>query len=216
MSIRIRAVVAEIDELALRRGETSALEQDRLSALIERLRARDRFLVETVLRELLPRVRGWTVRLLGPHPDLEDALQDALSEVASALHRYEGRGSLTGLAHRITVRSAYRYFRRRAPWSRELLELCEADGGASPEEEVASRELVERLYEHLERLTPSRRTAFVLCAFEGLAPHEAAELEGVSAVAMRGRYFHAREELARAVRDDVELSAWLAERRRLA
>jgi RNA polymerase sigma factor (sigma-70 family) len=213
MSVRLRPVVAEIDELVSRKEASSERERERLAALIERLRARDAFLVETVLRELLPRVRGWTVRLLGPHPDLEDALQDALSEVASALHRYEGRGSLTGLAHRITLRSAYRYFRRKGPWKKELLDVdTREDGAASPEDDAVSRELVARLYEHLERLTAPRRTAFVLCAFEGMQPHEAAQLEGCSAVAMRGRYFHAREELARSLREDLELSAWLAER----
>jgi RNA polymerase sigma factor (sigma-70 family) len=169
-------------------------------------------LVETVLRDLLPRVRCWTVRLLGPHPDLEDALQDALSEVASALHRYEGRGSLTGLAHRITVRSAYRYFRRKGPWKVELLEIDGAGESASPEDEVMARQVVTRLYTHLEKLTAPRRTAFVLCAIEEFSPHEAAKIEGCTPVAMRGRYFHAREELARMLEHDAVLASWLANR----
>jgi RNA polymerase sigma-70 factor (ECF subfamily) len=99
-------------------------------------------------------------------------------------------------AHRITVRVAYRYFAR-APRERELQEETH-EGAERPQDElVAERQGLARLYRCLAKLSEKRRTAFVLCAIEGLSPQEAAALVGTSAGSMRSRYKHARDELAR-------------------
>ena len=73
------------------------------------LRARDPDATRDALRALLPKVRGWLYRLLGGSANLDDATQEALSEIARFLPRFEGRSSLRRAAHRITVRVAYRY-----------------------------------------------------------------------------------------------------------
>jgi RNA polymerase sigma factor (sigma-70 family) len=176
--------------------------------VIERLRARDGRLIERVLRELLPPVRRWAFRLLGPHRDLEDAVQEALSEIASALHRFEGRSSLLTLAHTITLRTAYRFFRRPGELDGSVVELAgelesEAD---DPERRALAREMIVRLYACLERLPAQRRAAFVLCAIEGMSPNEAAPIAGCSALAMRSRLHHAKNDLDRAMGADEVLA----------
>ena len=50
-------------------------ERDEVAKLVERLRASDTALHERVLRELLPDVRRWTLALVGPHPEVDDAVQ---------------------------------------------------------------------------------------------------------------------------------------------
>ncbi|MCC6875882.1 MAG: RNA polymerase sigma factor [Sandaracinaceae bacterium] len=174
--------------------------------LVERLRARDLALYEEVLRELLPRVRTWLLRLLGPHPDLDDATQESLAEIASALHRFEGRSSLAALARRITLRTGLRHCRRSAPWQlAHLAADLDLAEWATPERTIANRQVITRLYEHLEALSPKRRAAFVLCVVEGLTPAEAADALECSAVAMRSRLFEARAELAARIERDPEL-----------
>lgn len=187
----------------------------RIEALVHRLRANDRVLVERILRELLPLVRTWSFRLLGPHADLDDAVQDALSEVASALHRFEGRASLSTLAHCIATRTAYRFYRRRGRLKAEAFELDEEQEGnaTTPEEQALAREAVRRLYAHLEALSEVRRTAFALCAIEGLTPTEAGQIVGCSSVAMRSRLFHARNELAMRLETDELLAPYAAQLR---
>jgi RNA polymerase sigma-70 factor (ECF subfamily) len=162
----------------------------------ELIRVDERAELERALLSLLPRVRLWLYRLLGPRGPIDDATQDTLLALASALRRYQGRASLQTFAHRITLRVAYRYYAKR-----EASEPRDPDGQPStlptPEAEIARDQVLEKLHRCLAKLPARRRTAFVLCAIEGLSPHEAAEIEGTSAGSMRARYMHAREELSR-------------------
>lgn len=187
----------------LRLSPTASLPERRLlEELASRLRARDDALVDRVLRELLPEVRRWMLRQLGPRPDLDDAMQDALSAIASALHRFEGRSSLATLAHRIALRTSYRYYRKAGP-----LPIREAThpSGDDPEARVRARRALARLHAALAHLPERRRAAFVLCAVEGLDPAEAAEVLGVSGNAMRSLLCRARQQLEALLEGDDEL-----------
>ncbi|HEY8431926.1 MAG TPA: RNA polymerase sigma factor [Sandaracinaceae bacterium] len=168
--------------------------------LVDRLRARDDAIIDRVLRELVPEVRRWMMLHLGPRDDLDDATQDALSEIASALHRFEGRSSLATLARRITLRISYRYYRKARP-EPESFEAAPHD----PERQVAARRALERLHAALAHLPERRRSAFVLCAVEQLSPAEAAEVLGISANAMRSLVCRARQEVEALLADDDEL-----------
>ncbi|MFK7987704.1 MAG: RNA polymerase sigma factor [Sandaracinaceae bacterium] len=181
-------------------SQTSAVEK-----LVARLRASDAALHERALRELLPDVRWWTRSLVGRHPDADDAVQEALTEIACALHRFEGRSSLRTLARRITVRTVLRYVRRVRRTQGESLSAGELAGaGGDPEQMTSAHRTAERLHAHVAQLVPKRRVAFVLCALEGLTPSEAAREVGCSALAMRGRLHQARKELqARLLADDA-------------
>lgn len=178
-----------------------------LASIVARLRAADDALHTRVIRELLPCVRRWAFHLLGPRADLDDAVQESLAEIASALHRFEGRSSLRTLAHRITTRTAYRFYGRKSDVAIDSFELEPPDDAETPEERLAARQLCERLHRHLEALVPARRTAIVLCLVEGLSPTEAAAVEGCTPLAMRSRLHHARAELEARVARDADLRA---------
>jgi RNA polymerase sigma-70 factor (ECF subfamily) len=160
------------------------------------VRVDERAELERTLLALLPRVRGWLHRLLGPGAHLDDATQDALIALAGALPRFAGRSSVETFAHRIVLRVAYRHYGRRR-WAGDADADSLPSAQPTPEARVASDEVLAKLHRCLERLPARRRTAFVLCAIEGLTPQEAAALEGVSEGSMRSRLLHAREELAR-------------------
>lgn len=175
---------------------------------LAKLRAGDPETIRTTLRALLPLVRRWLVRLLGHSPDLDDATQDALSAIARFLPRFEGRSKLETAAHRITVRVAYRYF-----GSQPDVSIDDApepiDTAADLEARMDAREALARLQRCLGRLPAKRRTAFVLCAIEGLTPSEAAEVAGTTALAMRCRLVWARREVARMLQGDPYLATLL-------
>jgi RNA polymerase sigma-70 factor (ECF subfamily) len=172
------------------------------------LRARDPDLTRDTLRELLPHVRKWLYRLLGRSPDLDDATQDALAEIAAFLPRFEGRSKLTTAAHQITVRVAYRYFAKTKEVSLEVVpELVDVSTGV--ESRMMAREALARLHRCLARMPAKRRIAFVLCAIDGLSPTEAARIAGTSALAMRGRLLFARREIARMLKHDPYLGRWI-------
>ncbi|MCB9597980.1 MAG: sigma-70 family RNA polymerase sigma factor [Sandaracinaceae bacterium] len=165
--------------------------------------------VHARLTELVPTVRKWMWRLLGPRPDFEDAVQDALVELARALPRFEGRSALTTYAHPIVLRTAYRYMGRRVEERAEPAALERVAGDDDPEHRAARRQELDRLHRVLERLPEKQRVAFVLCAVERLPHEEAAALEGISLETLRARLKRARAELARRLRADPELVASL-------
>ena len=167
---------------------------ERTAATLVRVDARAQ--LERTLLTLLPRVRAQLFRLLGPQAALEDAVQDALVELARSLPHYQGRAPVEAFARTITVRVAYRYYRLKPQPDSFDPELCAASE-LPADEELGRRRALVRLHRCLAKLPPKRRTAFALCAIEGLSPEEAAELVGTSAGAMRSRYMHARDELAR-------------------
>lgn len=170
--------------------------------------------VEEALATLLPDVRRWLHRLLGPGADLDDATQDALIELAKALSTFESRSSLRTFAYTIVVRSAYRSLAAQKKRQRETaLELVPPPSSElDPESRAMHREALKRLYGCLDRLPVKRRVAFVLCAVEGLTPEEAAQIEGTSAVTMRSRVFHARREIERRLAHDPYVSRLIASR----
>ncbi|MCW5809357.1 MAG: RNA polymerase sigma factor [Deltaproteobacteria bacterium] len=177
---------------------------------LARLRARDPDATAETLRALVPHVRRWLYRLLGRSPDLDDATQDALAEIAGFLPRFEGRAKLETVAYQITVRVAYRYFARHRDRDVSLEVVPElVDVGAGTESRVMAREALARLHRCLNRLPAKRRIAFVLCAIDGLAPRDAARIAGTTAIAMRCRLTFARREIARMLRGDPYLAGWL-------
>jgi RNA polymerase sigma factor (sigma-70 family) len=164
--------------------------------------------VEVVLVHLLPFVRRWLVRLLGRHPELDDATQEALTEIARFLPRFEGRSKLETAARKISVRVAYRYFGTSKEVPLESVpELVDPDSVS--ENRLAAREALARLQRCLRKLPAKRRVAFVLCAIEGMSPSEAAEVDGTTALAMRCRLLWARREVARMLQGDPYLARWL-------
>ncbi len=171
-----------------------------LDELVDRLRSRDDVVIDRVMRELVPQVRKWLLLHLGPRDDLDDATQDALSEIASALHRFEGRSSLATLARRITLRTSYHYYRRTRPEPPSVERQA-----PDPERQVSARRALERLHGALRTLPERRRAAFVLCAVEQLTPAEAAEVLGISANAMRSLVCRARQEVEALIEGDDEL-----------
>ena len=52
---------------------------------IDAARAGDPAAIAALLGELVPRVRAWLYRLLGPRPDLDDATQEALTAIVLSL-----------------------------------------------------------------------------------------------------------------------------------
>jgi len=164
--------------------------------------------VEDTLRALLPLVRRWLVRLLGRTADLDDATQEALAEIAQALPGFEGRSKLETWAHKITVRVAYRYY---GSGKQVALESVPELADTGPHGRLAAREALARLHKCLRKLPAKRRTAFVLCAVEGMSPSEAAEVAGTTALAMRCRLLWARREIERMLQHDPYLSQWVKE-----
>jgi RNA polymerase sigma-70 factor (ECF subfamily) len=177
------------------------------------LRAGHPAVIEEVLLELTPRIRGWCYRRVGARPVLDDIVQEVLIELARALPRFDGHSSLPTYAYRICSRVTWRQLKK----SRSEPPAAELPGALpspddDPERIHIERQALEAVLACLSRLPERRREAFILCELEGETPEHAARMLGTTPNAVRSRLMHARRELERRLRGHDVLSALRGER----
>jgi RNA polymerase sigma-70 factor (ECF subfamily) len=179
------------------------------------LRSGDAAVTEAVLAELLPSVRRWVYRRLGPDMAVDDVTQEALTEIARALPSFEGHCGLPAYAYRICTRVIARHLRRRL-WRRDALAAVPDAFGADsdardPERTAIERQALRAVLSCLSRLPAKRREVFILCELEGASPHQAAELLGTTPNAVRSLLMHARRELDRRLRGNDAIARFRGE-----
>lgn len=160
---------------------------------------------------LLPKVRRWLHRLLGPGAALDDVTQDALIEIARALPSFRGDSAIDTFAYRITIRVASKALKRRRDPEVSLELVPPQPDEIDPESRLAHRELLRALYRALDELPTRRRLTFVLCELEGMTPTEAAAVLGERASTVRSRLRRARDTVTERLRNDHNLS-WIGGR----
>jgi RNA polymerase sigma-70 factor (ECF subfamily) len=147
-------------------------------------------------------------RLLGPHRELEDLVQDAFLEIFRSIASYRGEAQLSTWIARVTARVAYRWLSCRPPRATDLDAVVQpAAPGPGAEREVLARHAVARLYEILGELEPKVRLAFALQVLEGHTLEEVAAMMESSIMATKSRIWRARRRLRR----DPAVNALLGE-----
>ena len=165
-------------------------------ALVERLRRGESQLFEVLMRRHNQRLFRTARAIVRDDDDAEDVMQEAYVQAFTKLDQYEGRAKFSTWLTRIAVHEALARVRRRRPRSNPDTEPMPSDL-PSPEEAVASRELVRVLEPLIDALPEVFRTVFVLRAVEGLPASECAECLEIPEETVRTRYFRARRLLQR-------------------
>jgi RNA polymerase sigma-70 factor (ECF subfamily) len=184
-------------------------------ALIEACRRGERRALEQVFRQESPYLERVLFRVLGPSSELEDMLQVTLEQAIRAFPAFRGEASVRTWLTRIAVRSALHHLKHPAQRRRVALELI--DGGLSavassrPAHEVEARARLRVLYEHLDRLDPKHRTAFVLFQVEGRGMDEVAALMDAGLSATKSRVMWARRKLYARLAKDPRAQDWAGE-----
>ncbi len=177
--------------------------------LINRCRAGDRVALDRLFRAQSPALHRLLLRMVGPKPDVEDLLEATLIAAIDAFPRYRGEASVERWLASIATRIAFGHFRYSKHRKHAPLELLKgpaepADNQPQPDTSFETRRRVERLYHHLDKLSPKIRMPFVLYFLEGRPIDEVAAIIGANVILTKGRIFHARRTLlARAKRDPV-------------
>lgn len=138
----------------------------------------DRKTAEVVMDRLAPRVRH-TVRLLvGRDDEIEDLTHNCLLAIWENLAKYKGTGPLEAWAGQLTYRVLMRQLKRKRRNERTVSLVPEDRGisSANPEGSVASKGMMDRLEEHLQRLPDKRRRALVLRVLYGYSVSEVAQM----------------------------------------
>jgi RNA polymerase sigma-70 factor, ECF subfamily len=154
-------------------------------------------------------------RLVGPGADAEDLLQETFAEAITAFARFRGDAAVGTWLYRIAVNVAHKQLRR--PQRRRTVSLEAVPAAASdtdtrcrPDELAQRRQLVERLYAHLDALGAKKRIAFLLHVIDDRSLAEVAALMGATRAATKSRVFLARRELLCRVRKDPGLRELIA------
>lgn len=138
----------------------------------------DRAAAQSLLLELMPRVRNLVRYLCRGDSDVDDIAQLALCEVLRSLRTYRNEGSLNGWVDRITVRVTLRRLKqRRSDEQRRDASLPELRAVSSKPEQPDEHTLRRQTVRCLDALPVEQREAIVLHHVVGLSvPELATEL----------------------------------------
>jgi RNA polymerase sigma-70 factor (ECF subfamily) len=156
---------------------------------------------DRVYTEHFAHVSRWARALGGLDADLDDLSQDVFLVVRRKLDTYAGP-SLAAWLYGITRKTVSDY--RRRAWMRRLwtgvtrsLESSPAAANVATTDPFDRLE-AQRIVKHvLDRMSPLRRTAFMLFEIEGYSGEEIAELEQIPLATVYTRLHHARKDFLR-------------------
>lgn len=196
------------------RGVVRALDADPVSddgRLVEGLRAAEPWARLALFDRFGPHVERLLRRVLGPDPELADALQETFLQAMTSAAGLRDSRSLKPWLSAIAVHTARGLIRRRRvrSWLRfwdpdELPDVVDPSRADSP-----AREAVHRTYAILATLPANERIAFTLRFVEGMELVEAAEACRCSLATVKRRIDRALESFVQAARGDDVLEAWV-------
>ncbi|HEY6882287.1 MAG TPA: RNA polymerase sigma factor [Polyangiales bacterium] len=180
--------------------------------MIDGCRRGERAALEQVFRAEAPYLERVLSRLLGPGADLEDMLQNTLEQAIHAFPSFRGEASVRTWLTRIAVRGALHHLK--SPAQKRRVNLALIEGGLSaasrPHEEFEARASLQVLYEHLAKLDPKQRTAFLLFQVEERSMEEVAALMDSGVSATKSRVMWARRKLLARLSKDPRATGLLA------
>jgi len=166
---------------------------------------------DTIYREQRQRVLATVRSVLGPSDEIEDVVQLVFIEVHRSLARFEGRAKLSTWVYRIAVNVALQHIRRkkRRRWLMLGITGEEVEGqraGGRPEVRIEDRQILERVYKAVDRLSEKKRIVWVLHELQGLSPAEISEVVEVPMNTVRSRLMAARKEVKSRLERDGTLA----------
>jgi RNA polymerase sigma-70 factor (ECF subfamily) len=185
---------------------------EREATLVQRCAARDEVACAELVGEHQRMVVQLAVNLLNDRDEALDVSQEVFLRVFRTIHRFRGQSSLRTWIYRIAVnqaRNRHRFWRRRRRADQVSLEDHVSLHGelvstrqATPERELAQKELGDRLQRALNNLPFDQRTAIVLREVDGLSYDEIAFSLGVAIGTVKSRLTRARQALRLELRED--------------
>lgn len=146
-------------------------------------------------------------RLVGPHAEVQDLLQEVYLRLLEALPRFRGEAHFRTFLHGVCIHVALAHLRhkRRRPGDVPVswTEGAWTEGawtevpwmGHGPQEQAEHRQEVRLLAAALEQLSAKKRTVLLYSALCGMGPGEIAREVGSRPNTVRSRLRHARQEL---------------------
>lgn len=174
--------------------------------IVRRVKAGERHLFEVLMRRHNPRVYRVARSIAADEAEAEDIMQEAYVRAFTHIDGFEGRAKFSTWLTRITLNEALGRRRSARPFAEADLEAMK-DRSDSPEESIASAQIVALLERAVAGLPEHFRVVFVLRAVEQLSVREVAEVLGIAEDTVKTRYFRARAALKDALSEHAESAA---------
>jgi RNA polymerase sigma-70 factor (ECF subfamily) len=176
-----------IDGPGIARGPAEAAVMTAVDARIAAAVAGDRRALDSLVSEMLPRIRNLVRYLVRGDSDADDMAQEALVAIVRGLPSYRGEGSLSAWADRVAVRETFANLRRvrraraQVDAGADLASVPHPDG---PPDDYAERRRAAKL---LDQLPDDQRHVLVLHHVLGLSVPEISEEIGAPFETVRSR-----------------------------
>ncbi|HEX6612887.1 MAG TPA: RNA polymerase sigma factor RpoE [Rhodanobacteraceae bacterium] len=177
------------------------VETDR--ALVERVRKGDSRAFDLLVRKYRHKILGLISRYVHDWSECEDVAQEAFVRAWRALPAFRGESAFYTWMYKIAVNTAKNHLvaqgRRPPADDLDADTAVQIDAGArlreeaTPERELARREIEQTVFDTVEALPEELRVAITLREVDGLSYEEIAERMGCPIGTVRSRIFRARE-----------------------
>lgn len=177
------------------------VETDR--ALVERVRKGDVRAFDLLVRKYRHKILGLISRYIHDWSECEDVAQEAFVRAWRALPAFRGESAFYTWMYKIAVNTAKNHLvaqgRRPPADDLDADTAVQLEAGArlrdeaTPEHELARREIERTVFETVEALPEELRVAITLREVDGLSYEEIAERMGCPIGTVRSRIFRARE-----------------------
>lgn len=172
-------------------------------AIVSRVQAGDKAAFNLLVRKYQYKVINLVSRYVYDNSEVEDITQDVFIKAYRAINGFRGDSAFYTWLYRIAINTAKNYLvaQSRRPPNTDVeaqdAELVESGSGlrdiGTPESNVLTRELAERVTKAVEDLPQDLRTAIMLREIEGLSYEEIAMVMDCPIGTVRSRIFRARE-----------------------
>src|SRR5246127_5324576 len=179
--------------------------------LVAATKSGDELAFETLVKRHQRRIFALAFRYTRVREDAEDIVQETLKKAFVHLQKFEGKSSFSTWLTRIAINESLMSLRRRRTLHEVPADDSGGDHGTTPGPDIADaspdpeatylqKEGARILSAAIRHLRPGMRRAVELRELGELSTRETAGLMGLSVAAIKGRLFHARKELGKALR----------------
>jgi RNA polymerase sigma-70 factor (ECF subfamily) len=186
--------------------------------LVKRIRNGDKEAFHDLVIRYQRKVFSIAYGMVHNREDAKDLTQDAFLKAYRNLERFEGSSSFYTWLYRITVNVCIDHIRKMkkhmtVDYDENMLRDGPVEGAdnirprtldGDPVRNLARKELLEKIGEALEKLSPIHKTAILLREVQGLSYSEMAEVMEVSKGTVMSRLHHARKNLQGLLQKYVE------------
>jgi len=172
----------------------------------ERTSSRD---FDAIYREHGGRVLGAIRAVLGPSDEIEDLVQIAFMEIYRCLDKFEGRSKFSTWVYRIAVNIALQHIRKKKRKRWMVLgstgeEVVRESTGVNEESRIEDRQMLEKVFAAVSKLSEKKRVVWTLHEIEGLSPQQISEIIEVPFNTVRSRLLASRRDLMELLSTELE------------